>query len=160
MQRRSLSISSLKEKIKLQTFLPYADFEMTAKCLDYRRLGKQRVEALQIWDVLEGIKHSKNGEKIKSNGWSNHPAVKMWKNNIGCLRKYGMVICQEWRNRGYKDTLLPVFSICENQEKPKWLGDESFHLSHRSNLMRKDQCHYSKFFKCSNNLEYIWPIEN
>ena len=30
----------------MQTFLPYKDFGKTAKCLDYRRLGKQRVEII------------------------------------------------------------------------------------------------------------------
>jgi hypothetical protein len=46
----------------LQTFLPYADFVKTAKCLDYRRLGKQRVEAFQILNILEG-KTTKAGWK-------------------------------------------------------------------------------------------------
>jgi hypothetical protein len=32
----------------MQTFLPYASFEETAHILDYRRLGKQRVEGWQI----------------------------------------------------------------------------------------------------------------
>ncbi|MDQ1681515.1 MAG: hypothetical protein QOH99_56, partial [Frankiaceae bacterium] len=32
----------------MQTFLPYADFGASARVLDDRRLGKQRVETLQI----------------------------------------------------------------------------------------------------------------
>lgn len=32
----------------MTTFLPYADFTETAKVLDRARLGKQRVETLQI----------------------------------------------------------------------------------------------------------------
>jgi hypothetical protein len=36
----------------MQTFLPYEDFTLSAQVLDYRRLGKQRVEALQIYNVL------------------------------------------------------------------------------------------------------------
>jgi hypothetical protein len=31
----------------VQIFLPFADFEETARSLDTRRLGKQRVETLQ-----------------------------------------------------------------------------------------------------------------
>ncbi|CAM5346647.1 Cytoplasmic protein OS=Streptomyces chartreusis OX=1969 GN=CP983_00565 PE=4 SV=1 [Streptomyces chartreusis] len=31
----------------MQTFLPHPDFRQTALLLDRRRLGKQRVEALQ-----------------------------------------------------------------------------------------------------------------
>ena len=59
----------------MQTFLPYPDFQKTAQCLDNKRLGKQRVEARQIISTLEG----------KSNGWRNHPAVKMWKGYEDCL---------------------------------------------------------------------------
>ena len=36
----------------MQTFLPYPDFERSAKVLDNKRLGKQRVEVLQILNVL------------------------------------------------------------------------------------------------------------
>jgi Pyrimidine dimer DNA glycosylase len=32
----------------MHTFLPYPSFEETASILDYRRLGKQRVEGFQI----------------------------------------------------------------------------------------------------------------
>jgi hypothetical protein len=52
----------------MQVFLPYEDFYKTAKCLDYRRLGKQRVEAYQIIRTLTG----------ESKGWVHHPVVKMW----------------------------------------------------------------------------------
>ncbi len=53
----------------MQTFLPYPDFKRSAKVLDYRRLGKQRVEALQILKALQ----------VENYGWRNHPIVKMWK---------------------------------------------------------------------------------
>jgi len=36
----------------MNTFLPYPDFVKSAQCLDYRRLGKQRVEAWQIYLAL------------------------------------------------------------------------------------------------------------
>ena len=38
----------------MQTFLPHPDFAATARVLDKRRLGKQRVEAIQ---VLRGLTH-------------------------------------------------------------------------------------------------------
>ena len=57
--------------IVMQTFLPYKDFRKSLQCLDYRRLGKQRVEAMQIHNILTG--------KNESSAWVNHPAVKMWK---------------------------------------------------------------------------------
>ena len=36
----------------MQTFLPYPDFARSAQALDMRRLGKQRVEVLQILGTL------------------------------------------------------------------------------------------------------------
>ncbi|GAA3827626.1 pyrimidine dimer DNA glycosylase/endonuclease V [Nocardioides panacisoli] len=36
----------------MQTFLPYADFARSARSLDPKRLGKQRVEALQVVRAL------------------------------------------------------------------------------------------------------------
>jgi len=40
----------------MQTFLPYASFAKSAACLDNRRLGKQRVEAMQILKILPSRK--------------------------------------------------------------------------------------------------------
>lgn len=51
----------------MQTFLPYKSFAESAACLDNKRLGKQRVEVLQILKALHN----------PSYGWQNHPAVKM-----------------------------------------------------------------------------------
>ena len=36
----------------MQTFLPYADFAESARALDQKRLGKQRVEVIQIVRAL------------------------------------------------------------------------------------------------------------
>ena len=49
----------------MQTFLPYPDFVASARCLDRRRLGKQRVEVLQLLRAL----------LVPGSGWANHPAV-------------------------------------------------------------------------------------
>ena len=37
---------------RVQTFLPYADFERSARALDRKRLGKQRVETIQVVRAL------------------------------------------------------------------------------------------------------------
>ena len=140
----------------MQTFLPYRDFEKSARALDYRRLGKQRVEAWQIYQAI----------KDPSYGWQNHPAVKMWRGYENALLYYGMWICLIWRVRGYKDTLYDKFvSEMLKQAKPfkitypPWLGKRSFHISHRSNLLRKDKKYYAQEFKgVPNNLPYVWPV--
>lgn len=139
----------------MQTFLPYADFEKTAKVLDYRRLGKQRVEAYQILNTLTG----------KSTGWRNHPAVKMWKGYEFALFKYAQAICKEWVARGYKDTVYDKLDklYAEMNEvvlaAPPWLGDAEFHKSHRSNLLRKQPDHYRKYWpRLTDTLPYKWPV--
>lgn len=134
----------------MQTFLPYADFKQSASCLDRKRLGKQRVEGYQILNTLLN----------KSSGWKNHPAVKMWEGHEGYLLNYTMVICKEWTNRGYKDSIIEKLSSISNlsESKPLWLGIEDFHKSHRSNLLRKDYAWYSQFgWSESVDLPYYWP---
>jgi hypothetical protein len=134
----------------MQTFLPCRDFKYCAKILDYRRLGKQRVESKQILNILLN--------RTKSSGWRNHPAVKMWKSYENALKHYYNIIVQEWIDRGYNNTMLfekVEFPIIY----PKWFEDEKFFASHRSNLLRKNKEYYSQFgWKEENNLEYIWPI--
>lgn len=140
----------------MQTFLPYASFEQTAQCLDRQRLGKQRIECLQILQVLS------DNSKI---GWRNHPAVKMWKNSEIALSRYGQAICVEWKLRGYKDSCqekIEKLSLLFNSDSingPSWLGTESFHSSHRSNLLRKNYDWYKQFnWKEPTDLPYVWPI--
>ncbi len=135
----------------MQTFLPYADFAASAKVLDRQRLGKQRVECKQIINALEGT----------SKGWQNHPATLMWKDHPVALALYGAIVCQEWISRGYKDTLLPFFQERMQHRpltEPYWWGDDKFHASHRSNLLRKMPEHYRKFWPDEpDDLPYVWP---
>lgn len=132
----------------IQTFLPYPDFEKTAKCLDWRRLGKQRVEARQIIENLEGNKDR----------WYTHPAVQMWKGYVSALKLYFNVISREWERRGYKHTMGYYDVNPENVEDPPWLGNETFHRTHRSNLLRKDPEYYAKYdWDVSKDLDYLWP---
>jgi len=139
----------------MQTFLPYSDFKQTAKCLDYRRLGKQRVEAFQILRIIERT------SKLNSNGkvaWENHPIVKMWKGYSFALKEYFNVILTEWINRGYKNN-MQYYDLPTKFSYPLWLGNKDFHDSHKSNLLRKDFNFYSKYlWNVQNDLEYMWMI--
>ena len=78
----------------VQTFLPYADFEASARALDPKRLGKQRVECLQ---VLRGL-------TVPGYGWRHHPAVKMWRGHEEALGRYSLTCCEVWVERGFGDT--------------------------------------------------------
>lgn len=131
----------------MQTFLPYPDFQKSVQCLDYKRLGKQRVEAKQILNTLNGT----------SNGWKNHPAVRMWKGYEAALSLYMNTCIEEWIKRGYNNSMKKI--QIEDCILPDWIGNEEFHASHRSNLLRKDKTYYSQFgWSESDSLPYIWPV--
>lgn len=135
----------------MQTFLPYPDFARSARCLDRARLGKQRVECKQILSAILGL----------STGWRNHPATRMWEHHPHSLAFYGLIICKEWINRGYKDTLAPYFALYAKlaAPTPDWFGNPDFHAAHRSNLLRKDPNHYGQFgWSEPHDLPYIWPV--
>lgn len=135
----------------MQTFLPYDDFVKSASVLDWRRLGKQRVETLQILNALTDPNY----------GWQNHPAVLMWKGSEQCLVEYGLTICSEWIDRGYNDTCYDKIDAFwrDYYHEPEWLGDERFHRAHRSVLLQKDYEYYSKYFDEPLDIEYWWPTK-
>lgn len=135
----------------MQTFLPYASFIESARVLDYRRLGKQRVEAMQILNALQGTQK----------GWVNHPAVTMWRGYEDALRLYHDVMIGEWIERGYNNNMPLLFDYerCPTDILPDWIGNEDFHKSHRSNLLRKDPEWYLQFgWTEGPSLEYVWPV--
>lgn len=132
----------------MQTFLPYPDFKKTAKVLDYRRLGKQRVEAVQIQKAL----------KVEDYGWKNHPIVKMWMGYENALMEYKNIMINEWISRGFNNNMGLDTNIGPSIY-PKWLGNEELHASHRSNLLKKDYEYYSQFgWKEEPGMDYIWII--
>lgn len=139
----------------MNTFLPYSDFTESAKSLDNKRLGKQRVEVLQMLNKINGITHGK--------GWTNHPCTKMWQETPNALVEYGLRVCEVWINKGFKDTCFNKIKAHFNKDKsssmPVWLGREDLHLSHQSKLIQKDKIFYKpKFPNAPENLEYVWPV--
>lgn len=169
----SLSTITTNSFRLIQTFLPYPNFNESARVLDDKRLGKQRVECLQILQTLEkgpiqrsltreyGFKYNpQEGVFTRRTPWYNHPAVRMWKGYEAALNEYARVICVEWRRRGYKDTVLEKLAPDAIAFfYPPWLGDANFHSAHRSNLLRKNPTHYSQFgWTEPHDLPYIWPV--
>ena len=146
----------------MQTFLPYGRFPDCAKVLDNKRLGKQRVEVIQILNALRKPNY----------GWKHHPAVKMWRGYEWLLCVYGKVICQEWVNRGFKDTCYGKLDVMQREIMdsaplshthlvPPWLDDPRLHETHRGNLIRKDPVYYTPHFPGVEPIDgYWWPDEN
>ncbi|AXJ10169.1 MSMEG_6728 family protein [Arthrobacter sp. PM3] len=142
----------------MHTFLPFPDFQQSAAVLDRARLGKQRVEALQILRALV----------IPEYGWQSHPAVRMWMGYVPALTKYGLAMVDEWTARGGEDTTREKIMEFAPQAAhpgyagkipmPPWLGEPDFHLSHQSRLVAKDPKFYAAVFPdTAPDLEYVWP---
>jgi len=139
----------------MQTFIPYKSFTQSARALDWRRLGKQRVEAKQILTCLESG---------RTTGWRNHPAVRMWQGYENVLARYGLAMCNEWKRRGYKDTLTEFFLdrydyVSDSMLDVPEFVTYDFMVSHQSNLLRKDPDYYRPIFGPSipDDLPYVWP---
>jgi hypothetical protein len=158
----------------MQTFLPFADFEQSVRALDTKRLGKQRVETLQVMRALT----------VEGYGWRHHPVAKMWTGHRASLMEYQDATCAEWERRGFADTcrektlavlaepsLLMRRSLrtitgddlaayeAGDRQPPPWFGRDDLHASHRSNLLRKDPEFYGALFPDTpEHLEYVWPV--
>lgn len=142
----------------MQTFLPYPSFAQSACILDRQRLGKQRVEGLQILYCLLGM---------GCHQWRHHPAVIMWKGYETALSRYVIAICQEWKQRGYADTVqrkvrqLQREYALRSPHQPPWLGQHAFHRAHQSNLLRKNAMYYRPHFpRVRSTYPYIWPVKD
>jgi hypothetical protein len=143
-----------KEK-KLQTFLPYPDFNETAKVLHPR------------WHL--GNQFYREGLTILRGGWKNHPASKMWQGSKTYLCEYLVALHIQLNKigRNYPKTFDEIIAIlcklpASEDKKPPWLGDPAFHAAHRSNLLRKDTEKgwnwYHQFgWTEPEDLPYIWP---
>lgn len=134
----------------MQTFVPCDTFTGCASVLDRQRLGKQRVEVLQILKALKG-----------GGGWKNHPAVKMWRGYENALVDYGLFMCIEWKQRGYKDTcadkIEAYYDPSKDALKPLWWYGP-IHASHRAALLHKNPDHYRQFgWTEEPALNYHWP---
>jgi hypothetical protein len=154
--------------VVVQTFLPYPDFLASARALDSRRLGKQRVEAIQVLRALTRPVY----------GWKHHPVVKMWHGYEEALTRYGLDMCAAWGATGRADTCAVTLaadletstgtSVVRTQETlaaagelPPWLGDPDLHRSHRSALLRKDPGYYRALFPGDpDDLPYVWPASD
>jgi hypothetical protein len=151
----------------MQTFVPFVDFEASARALDAKRLGKQRVEVIQIVRALT----------VPDYAWKSHPAVLMWKGYEEALGRYGLTMCEVWLELGFGDTCaatiaadLAAFGVPHIRTEtelaaagalPPWLFDEAVRQSHQSALVRKDPGFYRQSFPdVRPDIEYVWPVRS
>lgn len=117
----------------MQTFL-IGTFKETAQKLDSKRLFKELLESKQILDVIVNNKKA----------WSNHPAVRQWKDYPSVLFDYIHEIYDECLARGIA-TKSNLFNQCRNliegknwgNDFPDWINRADILSSHRSRLRAK-----------------------
>jgi hypothetical protein len=137
----------------VQTFLPYPSFQKSARVLDTKRLGKQRIEAMQILKILRG--------EATGTGWKNHPAVRMWRGYERALAIYYNAMLQEWERRGYANVVLQPVRLRGRVNYPPWLGSRRLHASHRANLLRKNAAFSAQYgWKEDPVTPYFWPANS
>lgn len=144
--------------------MPFADFNKSAKVIDNKRLNKQLLEGRQIYKILATNQHR--------GAWTQHPAVKMWRNYDMALYAYLIAIRDECDVRGIKwdKNWSAIEQLHENNwhrgnniVMPPWIGDERIHQSHRNNLYRKDPEYYAEFvndefISCCPGCNYVWAV--
>ena len=121
------------------------------------------------------------GNHRVSKGWSNHPAVKMWRGHEGALTTYIVQMVKEWEKRGYKSTIAKKAVTTyiqavklgritsESHRLPSWMRDkqqfDEIASSHRMALLSKDYEWYSQFDWPEDtgarpeSYDYIWPVQ-
>jgi hypothetical protein len=162
----------------MQTFVPVTEsFEAIAKVLDNKRLNKQALEGWQI--LMNLLQLDPRGEHRVSKGWSNHPAVKMWKGHEMALYLYIQAMVAEWKRRGYKSTIgdkakatitvaMELGLLSSAATNPHWISSSrtfsEVAASHRLALLNKDYEWYSQFKwpedqgARPDTYEYLWPM--
>ena len=148
----------------MQTFLPYRSYKRSVRCLDYRRLGKQRVEASQLIYAITCKRKSlpsdvtlsvEDYKQLPYCSWAHHPCAIMWRNHLEALKDYHNKAITEWVARGYRNT-MELASVDEGRLRyPAF--PRPFFPAMRSNLLRKDPKFYSRYgWKVPHDLEYVW----
>lgn len=121
----------------MQTFLPYSNFQKSAKSLDDLRLRNQILETGQILKSL-----------TSGGGHAHHPMTVAWRGHEEALRLYGRAILDEYRSRdgtGYTGYWAIFGDPDQAVSLPVWLGDVGYHAGQRGHLYRKDSVKYQQF---------------
>lgn len=134
----------------MQVFVPFLSLKESACCLDNKRLGNGIYR--EAFTLIKG-------------GWPNHPASKIWANHKKALSEYCLYGLEELKRRGrdypkWFDYFNERLDKSPDTGYPSLIGNKDFHLSHMSNLIKKDPIYYrQKFgFDIPDNLPYIWKI--
>ncbi len=136
----------------MQTFLTSFSFEETAKSLDSKRLNKQCLEAIQLYELATNKLYISKGFATP---YKNHPAFKWWKDEPNKLATYIYCMTGEMYNRfgtvganwEASDKILQDNDYSLDFSKPKFLINAVI-LSHRNALLYKTLINERLYFYC------------
>lgn len=154
------------------------------KILDNKRLGKQRLEAKQILNILEY--YDKHGI-FPNTGWIHHKIVKIWMGHTYALKVYFNKVIYYWKERGFQNSYdyydvdeesCPIIpckfdgktALFEQQANsmtfPLWYSYPPYYLSQRAALLMKDREYYLGQQLLTPEVEpyllkgYLWPCDH
>lgn len=139
----------------MQTFLTSYSFIDSAKNLDNKRLNKQCLEAIQLYELCTNRLFI---SKSFPENYRNHPACKWWQSNPSSLAYYIFCHVNELYNRfGKAGTIWNASIDIANSLNydlftgvPEFLSSKIVE-SHRSALLYKTECNYWLHQYCFNN---------
>lgn len=143
----------------MQTFLPYASFEESAKALDWQRLNAMRRETKSILTYLRLVREG-------DMRFVRQPLVVQWYGYDDALALYRHAIVNEWIERGRRhetDVYGLSLPLTANNEFvydiPNWLGNEKYHTNHKRILIRKAHEHVerNKLIDKKYDYRFQWP---
>lgn len=143
----------------MQVFRPYIDWRKSARVLDDRRLGKQRVECKQVLNaILRKLGLIVDGKR----GWLNHPIVLTYFNSgrpyIADLAGFFRACVDEWRARGYSSsiTLEDISGLLSRVDSAEGTPVTHVHeVEYRRILLLKDLNYYFQVFPRDEILEVV-----
>lgn len=158
----------------IQTWLPLPDFKNSLVTLDDGFLTYQRLHVLELMEHFHAIpeEDSHLPGDYESHDLDGHPLVDMWVGYELQLIEYGLQACEGWSLRNKRED--PLYQHLANHQqwantedatfdKPNWMGDIDFHLSHQAELLRRNHPHYSEHFLSDHTTagrKLIWPQSN
>lgn len=128
----------------MNSFITDDDPKICAKNLDNKRLGKQRLECVQMLNAMNNPYNK---------GWINHPCTKMWTNHQLSLKYYTNCMIDEWISRGFKNTMEKFIEY--DEKMPWWFYSKILQNSHKASLLRKNKSFYSNIFNENDLIDYM-----
>lgn len=157
----------------MNTFLPHPEFAEAVWVLDNKRLGKQRVECIQLllalwyperkhytalWETLGYA--TCDPSRTKPPAYLNHPCTRMWAGYEVALLRYLGACLREWEQRGFENLRCDQFwgiviEPLRGCRMPGWLGGP-IHANHRGLLLGKDPVWYGQWGWAEKPVEKAW----